>query len=404
MCHASFARHVASHESVVNCQYCSLTFNRKDSYQRHLKLHGNMERDAPAEVGNPEHQTEFEIDEGKLKTNLQNFQVHPPNIPLNSRTADFIHPFTCKVMGPRGSGKTSFTVSYIQQIACITFPKIYIVTASPDQPLYVPLKESTQIYFITLDELDAVLKSNKDILMVLDDMMKETRFSFIMETLYTRGRHQRISIISLEQDLFYSNHVERRNVDYFVLTRMRDTSCLQEFYKRFCRDVQQWRFIELYEMAVKPALGYIIIDFVCPHFKYRINSLNSYYCNKHNKMRYILGKTDDILTELNMKLKNRFQSSLLAIRNQNYKSKGITNEMTQHIDSDDEILECMPVNTKTLPILECTLPNNETLKCSLANDEPAKKTTQSLRCRYCNRRFHDESALDTHMEEHDDYL
>jgi len=259
-----FARHQASHDVLIPCDQCSIMFNRKDSYKRHLRLHGenDVESDSPLE---------YEVDEEKVKDSIINFHVNPPNISPNSRTANFVHPFTCKIMGPRGSGKTSFTVSYIRQVACLTFPKIYIVTASPDQPLYIPLKENKQIIFITLDELEIILKSSKDILVVLDDVMKETRFNHALELLYTRGRHQRISIISLEQDLFYSNCVERRNVDYFILTRIRDSSCLNEFYKRYCRDIGQWRFIELYEMSVQSALGYIIIDFV--NHKFSIASI-----------------------------------------------------------------------------------------------------------------------------------
>ena len=255
-------------------------------------------------------QVEFTIDEAKVLESIVNFKVKPPNVPINSRTRNFIHPFTCKVMGPRGSGKTSFTVSYIQQTACLTFQKIFLVTMSPDQPLYATLKENNQVFFISLDELDAVIKSNKDILIVLDDVMKEVRFSNTLETLYTRGRHQHISIISLEQDMFYSSHVERRNADYFILTRIRDTSCLQEFYKRYCRDVQQWRFIELYELSVQHALGYMIIDFVSPQYKYRINAFNIYYNLRHQQLRYIHGKSDDIITELNSQLKRRFESFL----------------------------------------------------------------------------------------------
>ena len=92
---------------------------------------------------------------------IVNFQVTPPNIPLNNKTPNFIHPFTCKIMGPRGSGKTSFTVSYIQKIASLTFAKIYVVTASPDQSLYIALKENSQVFFIALEELDAVVKCNR---------------------------------------------------------------------------------------------------------------------------------------------------------------------------------------------------------------------------------------------------
>src|SRR5271163_287293 len=104
------------------------------------------------------------------------------------------------------------------------------------------IKKNSQVFFIGLDELDSVIKINRDILIVLDDVMKETRFSHTLEALYTRGRHQHISIISLEQDMFYSNHIERRNADYFIFTRIRDSLCLQEFYKRYCHNEQQWRF------------------------------------------------------------------------------------------------------------------------------------------------------------------
>ena len=113
-----------------------------------------------------------------------------------------------------------------------------------------------------LEELDEIVEKESDVLVVLDDMMKEARFNHSLEALFTRGRHAMISVISLEQDPFYSSHVERRNVDYMILTRMRDTACLCELYKRYCRDLAQWRFIELYEYAVSKPLGYMIIDFI----------------------------------------------------------------------------------------------------------------------------------------------
>jgi len=133
-----------------------MSFNRRDSYKRHLSLHGNVQPDANVEP-NVQPQLVFNIDDKKVIESIVNFQVLPPNIRNNKKMADFKHPFTCKVMGPRGSGKTSFTVSYIEQIACLTFAKIYVVTASPDQPLYTKLTENSQVFFITLGELDSVV-------------------------------------------------------------------------------------------------------------------------------------------------------------------------------------------------------------------------------------------------------
>ena len=308
-------RHQAVHGEInIQCQYCSLTFTRKDNYRRHLNLHGKIAADVLPEANLnvdiltqcDEEPANFIVDVEQLNANLTNFNVEGPSIPNDVHSADFIHPFTCKVVGPRGSGKTSFTVSYIKKIASLTFHKIFIVTLSPDQPLYVSLQENKSVNFITIQMLETILKSNTDILIVLDDVMKETRFNRLLEMQYTRGRHQHISIISIEQDIFYSNCVERRNVDYFVLTRIRDTSCLQEFYKRFCTDVKQWHFITLYEIAVSKSLGFMIIDFVSHTFKYRINSFTTYYDMSHNKFELIFGNDKSRLTELNDQLQNRF--------------------------------------------------------------------------------------------------
>src|SRR5271156_104836 len=254
----------------------------------------------------------FVTDEKLLKSNLQTFTVEAINVKNNIKTAEFQHPFSCKVMGPRGSGKTLFTVSYINKIACLRFPRIYIATSSPEQLLYDTLKDNCQIFFVTLEELPTVVKREKDVLIVLDDLMKEGRNSECLQALYTKGRHERISIMSLEQDPFYSSHIERRNADYFVLTRMRDTSCLTELYKRFCRDMQQWRFIELYEYAVSEPLGYLIIDFVSHTFKYRINSLNLYYDPQTSSVNCIdssmIGR--ELAAAQNSSLALRFQAAI----------------------------------------------------------------------------------------------
>jgi Poxvirus A32 protein/C2H2 type zinc-finger (2 copies) len=253
----------------------------------------------------------FVIKYEQLRENAVNFTVEIPEFPKNEDATYFIHPFSCKIIGPRGSGKTSFTVSYIQKIASLMFSKIFILTASQEQPLYDLLKNSEQIIFITLDELDAVAKSQRDVLLVLDDMMQEVRYNHTLEAVFTRGRHKRISVMSLEQDLFYSSHIERRNADYFVLMRMRDTSSHREFYKKFCTDVQHWRFIDVYRYAISNPLGYLILDFVSYKFKYRINSLNLYFDINTSKIKCIDKSVDSkVIEEANTQLMNRFNSTI----------------------------------------------------------------------------------------------
>ena len=163
----------------------------------------------PAPQPQPSDVHPFTADEKRLKRNLMTFKVDAPPITNKSKSAEFMHPFSCKVMGPRGSGKTSFTVSYIQKVACFRFSKIFIVTASPNQPLYKSLKENKQIFFVNLKELERIVEDETDVLVVLDDMMKEARYNGTLEVLFTKGRHEMISIMSLEQDPFYSSHIER---------------------------------------------------------------------------------------------------------------------------------------------------------------------------------------------------
>jgi len=152
ICHASYARHLKSHTNKFQCDQCpSLQFNRRDNLVRHMKIHepqvtydnqyaNSLPLDVqpvrmPAPQPQPSDVHPFTADEKRLKRNLMTFKVDAPPITNKSKSAEFMHPFSCKVMGPRGSGKTSFTVSYIQKVACFRFSKIFIVTASPNQPL-----------------------------------------------------------------------------------------------------------------------------------------------------------------------------------------------------------------------------------------------------------------------------
>jgi Poxvirus A32 protein len=317
----------------------------------------------------------FPIPQEQLKENLANFTVDIPQFTNQADTSNLIHPFSCKVVGPRGSGKTSFAISYIQKIACLTFKEIFIVTASQDQPLYELLKDNSQIFFITLDELGLVIKTHKDILIVLDDVMQEVRFNHTLETVFTRGRHQRISIMSLEQDLFYSNHIERRNADYFIIMRMRDTSSLIQFYKRFCSDIQQWRFIDVYGYAVEKPLGYLILDLVSYKYKYRVNSLNQYFNCNTNKIECI-DKAFNVTSckEANTQLQARFKLSLYNLKS------GISSFDTPCITKE----EIAP----------------EVVAESHAKETPAEKVLEPVKpsyvCNICFEDYYQEDALTIH--------
>ena len=311
-----YSRHLKSHKENLKCIQCSNEFNRQDNLVRHMKLH------PPVKTNDCLYSEKITIDEEKIKTSIINFHVKVPDSSVTTIHC-FKHPFTCKVMGPRGSGKTCFMVSYVQQVACLMFSKILIATSTPDQILYQQLKDIKQIQFIEFDNLDKVVEESKDILIVLDDAMQAAKNNRTLENLHTRGRHQSISLMCLEQDLFYSNYVERRNVDYFVITKIRDTSCLDSFYKRFCQDVQQWRFIDLYEFAMMNNFGYLIIDFISNKYKYRVNSLNIYFDTNKFVLKYIYDGDKSDLEYFNHLLKTKFLSRNGKFHDYNTNKKNI---------------------------------------------------------------------------------
>ncbi len=336
---SNYARHVKSHSITFQCKHCPLVnFKRRDSFLRHLKLHDEHYKTDDKPTSNTIIRNIAEsIDEDALKFNIMNFHVSDPGYP-SINAIDFVPPFSCKIVGPRGSGKTSFTVSYIQQVANLKFKKIFIVTMSPDQDLYIPLKEVNKIFFITIDELEAAVESNRHSLIVLDDVMQEAHYNPTIQSLFTRGRHLQVSVMSLEQDMAYSNYVERRNVDYYVVTRMRDTSCLNDFYKKFCQDIQHWRFIDLYEFAVGERLGFLIIDFISQLYKYRINSFNVYYEVSQNNLKHVVSDDNQVLKleQLNHQLQEHFMKTISSFNSSSKSMKRSIAKPTEvnHVKSD----------------------------------------------------------------------
>jgi hypothetical protein len=383
------------------------SFSRRDSLIRHnMKLHGNQcksDNDKP---------TSHSILQNIAVSNTPNFHVSDPGHPTTN-VADLVHPFSCKVVGPRGSGKTCFTGSYILQIACLKFKKIIIVTMSPDQELYVPLKEIDKIFFVIIEELEAAAASNKHSLIVLDDIMQEAHYNSTIQSLFTRGRHLLVSVMSLEQDMAYSNYVERRNVDYYILTRMRDTSCLNEFYKKYCQDIQHWRFIDLYEFAVMGRLGFLIIDFVSQIYKYRINSFNVYYDVVHNNLNNVIYDDNQAknLEPLNQQLQDKFLKSISSFKVSKPERRMIKSIKTHVTVSNNPHIEegCVKgvqdkKDENKTSIVELNVSNPIHTTTSLEASLPTNYSVETAKCIVCQEDFsgkHDlKRRLDDHLNNH----
>ena len=283
----NFNRHKVKHIEHFCCKTCKASFNRKDSLKRH-------------EIS----QHIYSITNNSALLNFTSDQLSNLG---EQNDIDFKKPYTCKVVASRGCGKTTFVLNYIIKIAHANFTDVFIISGTPNQEIYNEVKVIPNVYIKTVDDLDEVV-TRGNILIVFDDLLHELRNSCIVQGLNTQGWHKNISVISIEQELLYSNYVERRNSDYFVLLKIRDSNVLNEFYKRFCTDVRHYKFIDLYD-SIMDNQGYLIIDFFSK-YKYRYNSFNLYYNVADDCIKEIIPADNSIKDELNGMIKNKLENRL----------------------------------------------------------------------------------------------
>ena len=120
---SAFARHLASHKALFHCQNCSFQCNRKDNYRRHVKMHQSEIITAENNLAGDDIKNSEEVEHVVDANNkrLLRFTVDSLTDAQKQISLDFKKPFTCKVLSPRGGGKTTFVVSYIQQVAAMNF-------------------------------------------------------------------------------------------------------------------------------------------------------------------------------------------------------------------------------------------------------------------------------------------
>ena len=69
-----------------------------------------------------------------------------------------------------------------------------------------------------LPEIDSLFDRNVNNLIILDDMMDNATQDKRVSQLFTRGRHDNLSVIYLTQNLFHKNQTEiSLNSDYMVI-------------------------------------------------------------------------------------------------------------------------------------------------------------------------------------------
>lgn len=170
-----------------------------------------------------------------------------------------VHPSTCLLSGPTGSGKTVFVKKLIDHKMFHPMPTNIVYCYGNYQPLFNSMKN------VNFEEgLPPNLNSIRNALIIIDDLMTELANDNRLSKLFTKGSHHRnLSVIFITQNLFHQGK-EMRNVHlnshYMVLYKNpRDKSQVMHLARQmFPGKIKA--FQEIFTDATATPFSYLLID------------------------------------------------------------------------------------------------------------------------------------------------
>ena len=151
------------------------------------------------------------------------------------------HPFSMLISGGRGVGKTVFTKKILKNATSIIDnpPERIVWCYAKHQPALLDelLKIVPDIEYVEgiPENLESMFNRSVSNLVILDDLMDEGGDSKAISQLFTRGRHDNLSVIFLTQNLFHpKQRIISLNSDYMVIFKnIRDKSQFTNLEKQF---------------------------------------------------------------------------------------------------------------------------------------------------------------------------
>ena len=177
------------------------------------------------------------------------------------------HPFSMLISGGRGVGKTVFTKKILKNATSIIDnpPERIAWCYAKHQPALLDelLKIVPDIEYAEgiPENLESMFNRSVSNLVILDDLMDEGGDSKAVSQLFTRGRHDNLSVIFLTQNLF---HPKQRNIslnsDYMVIFKnIRDKSQFTNLAKQFMPNhVNFMRWV--FQDATRLPHSYLFLD------------------------------------------------------------------------------------------------------------------------------------------------
>ena len=173
----------------------------------------------------------------------------------------WVHPFTCLIAGPTGSGKTMFVKRFVANILHMMYPP-------PDRILWC--YGEYQTLYGTVEDVEFVqglpdvesLDPYSRYLIIIDDLMTETDDR--VASLFTKKSHHRnMSVMYIVQNVFHQGKHHRTislNAHYMVLFKNpRDASQIHSLARQIFPKNAEY-LLEAYAAATSKPHGYLVID------------------------------------------------------------------------------------------------------------------------------------------------
>ena len=235
---------------------------------------------------------------------------------FDSRQSQYQHadklPMRAIVLGPSGSGKTILLQNMILDVYRGAFARIYIFSPSIDVDYsWSPVKDyidkvmkvretkEEPIYFNSYDpqaleqivstqhKVAEYMKKQDDkkkiyqILIVIDDFADDARFTRhdkLLQSLYTRGRHNFISTITSTQVFTMLSPIIRKNATALYIHRLRNYRDLESLIEELSAIYPKKTLMELYEVATGEPHSFWYINLMAK------NKKDMFYMNYDRKL------------------------------------------------------------------------------------------------------------------------